>query len=151
MTLSATVAPHPAAPKRRVRRAMVAAGSLLAVVGLAACTSVPSNDRVARDIIETQGSIPDDARQCMLDLLDTGNYDLDKIGEDNKNYTTPEELAANGTTEYQEMVSDLTACRTDATGTADAPTSTEPSASTGASSTAAGESSPTTPSGSTAG
>ena len=130
---------------------MVAAGSLLAVVGLAACTSVPSNDRVARDIIETQGSIPDDARQCMLDLLDTGNYNLDKIGEDNKNYTTPEELAANGTPEYQQMVSDLTACRTDATGTADAPTSTQPSDSTGATSPAPDESSPTTPSASTAG
>ena len=113
----ATVAPHPAAPNRRARRAMVAAGSLLAVVGLAACTSAPSNDRVARDIIETQGSIPDDVRQCMLDLLDTGNYDLDKIGEDNKNYDTPEELAANGTPEYQKMVADLTACRTGATGT----------------------------------
>ena len=137
---------------------MVAAGSLLAVVGLAACTSVPSNDRVARDIIETQGSIPDDARQCMLDKLDTGKYNLDKIGEDNKNYTTPEELAANGTPEYQEMVADLTACRTDATGTADTPTSTEPSDSTGTtspatgeSSSTTGESSPTTPSASTAG
>ena len=130
---------------------MVAAGSLLAVVGLAACTSVPSNDRVARDIIETQGSIPDDARQCMLDKLDTGKYNLDKIGEDNKNYTTPEELAANGTPEYQEMVSDLTACRTDATGTADTPTSTEPSDSTGTTSPASDESSPTTPSASTAG
>ena len=146
VTPSATVAPHPAAPKRRARRAMVAAGSLLAVVGLAACTSVPSNDRVARDIIETQGSIPDDARQCMLDLLDTGNYDLDKIGEDNKNYTTPEELAANGTPEYQEMVSDLTACRTDATGTTG--TSTGTSDSTG---TTSGGSALTTPSGSTAG
>ena len=137
---------------------MVAAGSLLAVVGLAACTSVPSNDRVARDIIETQGSIPDDARQCMLDKLNTGKYNLDKIGEDNKNYTTPEELAANGTPEYQQMVSDLTACRTEATGTADTPTSTEPSDSTGTSSPATGESSPTTgesspttPSASTAG
>ena len=131
---------------------MVAAGSLLAVVGLAACTSVPSNDRVARDIIETQGSIPDDARQCMLDLLDTGNYNLDKIGEDNKNYTTPEELAANGTPEYQQMVSDLTACRTDATRhgrrpdvDANRPTRPAPSR------RRADESSPTTPSASTAG
>jgi hypothetical protein len=146
VTPSATVAPHPAAANRRARRALVAAGSLLAVLGLAACTSVPSNDRVARDIIETQGSIPDDARQCMLDKLDTGHYDLDKIGEDNKNYTTPEELAANGTPEYQEMVADLTACRTDATGTTG--TSTETSDSTGGTS---GESAPTTPSGSTAG
>jgi hypothetical protein len=146
VTPNATLAPHPAAGHRRARRAIVAAGSVLALVGLAACTSVPSNDRVARDIIETQGSIPEDARQCMLHKLDTGNYDLDKIGEDNKNYDTPEELAANGTPEYQKMVADLTACRTAA---ADVSTSSQPPGSTGDTSAPTGESTPTTSTGST--
>lgn len=81
-----------ASPDMSVRgRRRLAAVGVIALLGLAACTSDPSAKKVASDIIEAQALAAEEAgedfpEQCMLDALDTfTNEELEEIANDLSN------------------------------------------------------------------
>jgi hypothetical protein len=63
-------------------RRSLAAVAAIAVLGVSACTSDPSPTRVAKDLVETVASTPEE-KDCMLDVID--QYDLDELGSDATN------------------------------------------------------------------
>lgn len=89
--------------------------ALIAVVGLGACTSNPSTETVARDIIESLQDVDDDAKQCMTDKIDEDytNDQLDAIGNANIDFNSarPDTVAA-ADEDMQAFIDDLRSCIT---------------------------------------
>ena len=53
---------------------------LVAVLGVSACTSDPSPQRVAEDLVKTLTQDHPDIEECMLGVV--GDYDLNTLGDD---------------------------------------------------------------------
>ena len=60
---------------------------MIAVLGVSACTSDPSAQRVAEDIVRTVAQDFPDIEECMLGVID--DYDLNDLG-DKANSDNPE-------------------------------------------------------------
>jgi len=50
------------------------------VLGVSACTSDPSAERVAQDLVKTQAADFPEIEECMLEVID--DYDLNDLGSD---------------------------------------------------------------------
>ena len=95
------------------RRPLVktAAVALVAVIGLAACTSDPSARRVAEDLVRTETQDEPVVQECMLQVIDDFDteYGLDNLGEDAESDNAETAAAANAT--LDEFEAALAACR----------------------------------------
>ncbi len=97
--------------KSRRSPALSLAVAALAVVGLGACTSTPSAKRVTLDVIESLEGIDDTARDCMLEVVERyTNEELEKLGEENPNFTSLDANLDNVTPEFREFSEALQAC-----------------------------------------
>jgi hypothetical protein len=76
------------------------------VLGLSACQSDPSAERVAQDLVKTLAQTPEE-EECMLAVID--EYDLNTLGSDAKDGDQAEQEAANA--ELAKFEADLAACR----------------------------------------
>lgn len=90
-------------PRPFARSLAVAA---VAVLGVSACTSDPSAQRVAEDLVRTQAGDFPDIEECMLDVV--GDYDLNDLGEQANSGDAEASAAANA--ELAEFEADLSAC-----------------------------------------
>lgn len=82
----------------------------LALLGLTACTSVPSTRTVAEEIIETLGSVPQEVKDCMTAKLEGYSDDeLEAIGEGNPNFNSATDDVP-VTPELQAFIDDLADC-----------------------------------------
>ncbi len=79
---------------------------VIAVLGVSACTSDPSPNRVAQDLVKTQTQGFPDIEACMLDVID--EYDLDDLG-DNATSDNPE-ISGPAIAELDDFEADLVAC-----------------------------------------
>jgi hypothetical protein len=87
------------------RRSLVAI-VLAAGLGASACTSDPSANRVAEDLVRTLASTPEQ-EECMLDVID--EYELNDLGED-AGSDNPD-VAGPAQEELDRFEDDLRACR----------------------------------------
>ncbi len=87
------------------RRSLVAA-ALAAVLGASACTSDPSPNRVAEDLVRTLASTPEQ-EECMLDIID--EYDLNDLGDDAASENP--DVAGPAQEELDRFEADLRTCR----------------------------------------
>jgi hypothetical protein len=78
----------------------------VAVFGVTACTSDPSAERVAQDLVSTQTQGFPDIEECMLGVID--DYDLNDLG-DNANSDNAE-ISGPATAELELFEADLVAC-----------------------------------------
>jgi hypothetical protein len=93
--------------RRPVIALAVAAVSLL---GLTACSSDPSAQRVAEDLVNTVAADEPEVRDCMLEVIDGyTNDELQAIGEDANDGDAAEQAAAREALDKFEA--DLAACR----------------------------------------
>jgi hypothetical protein len=95
--------------------------AVLALVGLSACTSVPSTRTVAEEIIQTLEGVSQDVKDCMAERLEN-NYtddDLETIGEANPGFNSANPDVPQ-TPELEAFIADLAECTEN-------PTSGEPS------------------------
>jgi len=88
------------------RLATTLAIGLIGVLGVSACTSDPSAQRVAEDIVRTVTQEYPDIQECMLDVVDS--YNLNELG-DNANNENPE-ISGPAEAELDEFEADLAAC-----------------------------------------
>ena len=100
---------------RNVRRSPLTAFTVavVAVVGLGACTSQPSEKAVVKDVIEGLDGLSEAERTCMLDLIDTYSEDeLKVIGEENEtlDFNDPNAVEEQGSAAFQKYVNDLNGC-----------------------------------------
>jgi ABC-type glycerol-3-phosphate transport system substrate-binding protein len=98
-----------------VKFARSAALALVAVLGVAACSSTPSAKAVAQDYIESIPNLTDAQRQCMLEKLDGYSDDeLEAIGEANLSvdFSQPDAVET-ATPEFQAFVENLETCMTE--------------------------------------
>ena len=79
---------------------------MLAVLGVSACTSDPSAQRVAEDIVRTVAQDFPDIEECMLGVID--DYDLNDLG-DKANSDNPE-ISDPAKAEPAKFENDLAAC-----------------------------------------
>jgi len=88
-----------------------AAVALVAVLGLAACTSDPSPKRVAEDLVRTEASSPEE-EECMLDVIDDydDEFGINDLGSD-ANSDNPE-ISGPAQAALEDFEADLAACRT---------------------------------------
>jgi hypothetical protein len=94
-----------------VKRLLTAVAALVAVGGLAACTSQPSAKAVAKDVVQSLG-LPEDQVNCMLGVIDKMSSDeIDKIGAANLNATITS--SGGGTPEMQAFIDKLQTCEPD--------------------------------------
>jgi hypothetical protein len=96
-----------------------AALALVAVLGVAACSSTPSAKAVAEDYIESIPNLTDGQRQCMLEKLDTySDETLTSIGDANLDVDFDDQSAAatQTTPEFREFVDDLAECMSSSEG-----------------------------------
>jgi len=99
---------------RNVRRSPLTACAVasVAVIGLGACTSQPSEKAVVKDVIEGLAGLSETERTCMLDKVDTYSEDeLKAIGEENEaiDFNDPDAVDQ-GTEAFQNYVADLNSC-----------------------------------------
>jgi uncharacterized lipoprotein len=80
---------------------------LVAVLGLSACQSEPSPERVARDLVRTLALDHPEVEECMLALIDD-DYDLNDLGE-KANSENPE-ISGPARAELDRFEADLVAC-----------------------------------------
>ena len=92
-------------PRSLTTRSLAVAA--IAVVGLSACQSNPSAERVARDLVLTETADQPEVQDCMLEVLD--EYDLNELGSDatsdNPEVSGPAQAA------LDRFEDDLAACR----------------------------------------
>ena len=79
---------------------------LVAVLGVSACTSDPSPNRVAQDLVRTQTQDYPDIQECMLGVID--DYDLNNLG-DEATSNNPE-ISGPAIAELDDFEADLVAC-----------------------------------------
>ncbi len=79
---------------------------LVAVLGVSACTSDPSTQRVAEDIVKTVAQDYPDIEECMLGVID--DYDLNDLG-DKANSDNPD-VSDPALAELDKFEADLAAC-----------------------------------------
>jgi hypothetical protein len=87
--------------------------AVVAVIGLGACTSQPSEKAVVKDVIEGLDGLTDTERTCMLDHVDNYSEDeLKAIGEANEtvDFSQPDAVDDQGTEALQKFVTDLNGC-----------------------------------------
>ena len=94
--------------------------ALVAVLGMSACTSDPSPNRVAEDLVRTQTQGFPDIQECMLGVID--DYDLNGLGEDATSETPGVSNPAKA--ELDEFEADLVACDPEGVTRTGAPVST---------------------------
>ena len=87
---------------------MLAIG-LVAVLGMSACTSDPSAQRVAEDLIKTQTQDHPDIEECMLGVAE--DYDLNDLGD--KANSENAEISRPALAELDQFEADLVACDPD--------------------------------------
>jgi hypothetical protein len=80
--------------------------ALVAVLGVSACTSDPSANRVAQDLVSTQTQGFPDIEDCMLGVID--DYDLNGLGDDATSDNT--EISGPAAAELKKFEADLVAC-----------------------------------------
>ena len=78
----------------------------VAVLGVSACTSDPSPERVAQDLVRTQAQDFPEIEECMLGVID--DYDLNDLG-DKANSSNPE-ISGPALAELDEFEADLVDC-----------------------------------------
>jgi hypothetical protein len=78
----------------------------IAVLGVSACTSDPSAERVAQDLVKTQAADFPEVEECMLGVID--DYDLNDLG-DKANSDNPE-ISGPAIAELDRFEADLVAC-----------------------------------------
>jgi hypothetical protein len=79
---------------------------VVAVLGVSACTSDPSPNRVAQDLVKTQTQGFPDIEECMLGVIE--DYDLDGLGDDATSENA--EVSGPAIAELDEFEADLVAC-----------------------------------------
>jgi uncharacterized lipoprotein len=79
---------------------------LLAVLGVSACSSDPSPQRVAEDLVKTVAQDHPEIEECMLEVVDS--YDLNDLGEKANNENP--EISDPAQAELDEFEADLVAC-----------------------------------------
>jgi hypothetical protein len=79
---------------------------LIAVLGVSACTSDPSAQRVAEDLVQTLAQDYPDIEECMLEVVDS--YDLNELGRDATNENP--EISGPAQAELDEFEVELAAC-----------------------------------------
>ncbi len=82
---------------------------LIAVLGVSACTSDPSAQRVAEDLVRTLAQDFPEIEECMLEVV--GSYDLNDIGDNARNENP--EISGPAQAELAEFEADLAACDPD--------------------------------------
>lgn len=80
--------------------------ALVAVLGLSACQSDPSANRVAQDLVKTLAETPEQ-EECMLEVIE--DYDLNALGSD-ANDGDPA-VKAEADAELAKFEADLVDCR----------------------------------------
>jgi hypothetical protein len=90
-------------PRPFARSLAVAA---VAVLGVSACTSDPSAQRVAEDLVRTEAAGFPEIEECMLDVV--ADYDLNDLGDAANSGDAEASTAANA--ELDEFQADLEAC-----------------------------------------
>ncbi len=93
---------------RRLRRpsANLLAIGLVAVVGVSACTSDPSAQRVAEDLVKTQTQDEPEIQDCMLGVIE--DYDLNTLGDDA--LSDNPDISGPAMAELDKFEADLAAC-----------------------------------------
>ena len=99
------------------RRPFLLAIGLVAVLGVSACTSDPSAQRVAEDLIKTQTQDHPDIQECMLDVAE--GYDLNELGEDANSENA--DVSGPALEELDQFEEDLVACDADGVTRSSAP------------------------------
>jgi hypothetical protein len=79
---------------------------LLAVLGVSACQSDPSPQRVAEDLVKTLTQDHPEIEDCMLEVV--GSYDLNDLGEKANNENP--EISDPAQAELDEFEAELVAC-----------------------------------------
>jgi hypothetical protein len=79
---------------------------VIAVLGVSACTSDPSPNRVAQDLVKTQTQGFPDIEECMLGVID--DYPLNDLGSDANNDNP--EISGPANIELDAFEADLMAC-----------------------------------------
>lgn len=93
----------------RSRSAKLAALVGVAVLGVSACTSDPSAQRVAKDLVDTLVD-DEDERQCMMDKIDAyGKDELEKIAENADEAAATQNVGE--ISDLQQFENDLASCR----------------------------------------
>lgn len=92
-------------PSRRPLRNTLAIG-LIAVLGVSACTSDPSAQRVAEDLVKTLTQDHPEIEECMLGVV--GDYDLNDLGE--KATSENAEISGAALAELDQFEADLADC-----------------------------------------
>ena len=88
------------------RLAKPLAVGLIAVLGVSACTSDPSAQRVAEDLVRTVAQDYPDIEECMLEVVDS--YDLNDLGDKASNENP--EISGPAQAELDKFSVDLAAC-----------------------------------------
>jgi hypothetical protein len=79
---------------------------LIAVLGVSACTSDPSAQRVAEDLVKTLTQDEPEIEECMLGVVE--DYDLNDLGEKANNENA--EISGPALAELDQFEDDLAAC-----------------------------------------
>ena len=79
---------------------------LIAVLGVSACTSDPSAQRVAEDLVRTMAQDFPEIEECMLEVVDS--YDLNDLGDKARNENP--EISGPAQAGLDEFAVDLAAC-----------------------------------------
>jgi hypothetical protein len=79
---------------------------LMAVLGVSACTSDPSAERVAEDLVKTLTQDHPEIEECMLGVID--EYDLNGLGDDANSENA--EISGPALAELDQFEADLAAC-----------------------------------------
>ncbi len=79
---------------------------LLAVLGVSACTSDPSPQRVAEDLVKTLAQDHPEIEECMLEVVDS--YDLNELGKNASNENP--EISGPAQADLDEFEAELAAC-----------------------------------------
>ncbi len=79
---------------------------LIAALGVAACTSDPSAQRVAEDLVRTLAQDFPEIEECMLDVVDS--YDLNDLGDKASNENP--EISGPAQADLDEFQGELAAC-----------------------------------------
>ena len=87
---------------------MLAIG-LIGVLGVSACTSDPSAQRVAEDLIKTQTQDHPEVQECMLEVAE--GYDLNELGDDANSENV--DVSGPALEELDQFEADLVACDPD--------------------------------------
>ena len=80
---------------------------VVAVLGLSACQSDPSAERVARDLVRTLTQDHPEIEECMLAVIED-DYDLNDLGDKANNENS--EISGPALAELDQFEEDLAAC-----------------------------------------